>query len=209
MDFEIDFQAAWSWVTSVDWLWAGIVLLLALNVLLGSYFAWVVLTGPSFFEKYNLSRSAPIVRQAQNLEDVPSMDQIKVETPSRDTPVPQKYTNLESNNLFMPADARSEVGPERESGENGFRKELPAIKGYEIVGRVSAQRGDDKSMIRRKNDGKTFVASEGEYIGNSDIKVTTVTDTLVKLSQPKHRTTTLQFKSDQIEERMRKYIHLQ
>lgn len=212
MNQEIDFKEIWNWLNnSVDWLFYGIVILFASNLLFGMYFAWTVYAQPEFFKKYKLNRSSQFVKQAKNLKSVPPMEEIKVSPPSKEGSLPDKYVKLKSGNLFLPLRARITEQPIKKvkadtEGKSKSRT-LPEIEGFSIVGRINGQGKSGKaSMLKRKEDGKTFVAEQGEFLEDTDIKVASVTDTMVRLNQPNHQPTNLQFKTDQIEEKIRKQI---
>lgn len=212
MNQEIDFQAIWnSLTTSVDWLLYGIVFLVGLNVVFGIYFGWTVLTQPDFFTRYSLSRSSNLVQQAQQLEPVPSMEEIDVNPPEKQGELPTRYVELRSTNLFTPMGRRSSAIAKKTTGGTKpaqKKKELPKIEGYQIVGRIAGQASKRVSMLKRVDDGKTFIAREGEFLDNTDIKVAKISDTVVLLKQPSHKPTRFQFTTDEIEERLRQGIML-
>lgn len=208
MNREIDFKEIWDWITtSADWLLYGIVALSSLNVLFGLYFAWSIMTQSDFFSKYNLNKSQQFVQQAEQLEPVPAMDEIDVPTPESQKSLPTRYVKLRKTNLFTPLGYRAVAQPVPADTEPK-QKELPSIKGYQIVGRISGQGEERVSMLRRTDDGKTFVAREGEFLADTDIKVARVSDTVVLLKQPAHKPTRFQFKTDQIEQRLKEGIML-
>ncbi len=210
MDREIDLKAIWETLTtSVDWLLCGIVFLVSLNVLFGFYFAWTVMAQPNFFTKYNVGRSRTFVLQAKQLGTVPKMEEIEVPPPEQSKPLPARYAKLRSTNLFTPLGDRSGAVTTRLVDTRTKRKKkLPKIEGYQIMGRVSGEAIDRVSILNRLSDGNTFVAREGEYLKNTEIKVSKISDTRVLLEQPGHRPTPLRFTTDEIQQRLRQVITL-
>lgn len=205
MDTEIDLTEIWHWVNeNVEWLMLGVFGLLFLNVVFLLYFAWSIMASPGFFEKYNLAKSGSFVAKAKSLQEVPDMNDLEVEPPRIRETMPQRFVELKETTMFVPLGERqSQVSTEVAS--RGQQK-LPQIKGYEIVGRIAGEGKNRVSVLKRTKDGRTFIAKEGEHLNKqSDIKVRTVTDTMVLLTQPQHRPTTFQFATDEIKEDIRQY----
>lgn len=207
MDQEIDLSELWHTINeSVDWLLGGIFALLALNALFMLYFAWTVVSEPNFFDKYSLTESDRFVAKAKSLEEVPSLEELEVEPPEVDSRLPQRYVDLKETKIFMPLGNR-QLQSETTLAKSGKKqRQLPKIEGYEIVGRIAGGGGGSVSVLKRTEDGRTFIAKEGERLNKqSDIKVENVTDTMVRLTQPQHRPTVFQFSTDEIKEGIRKY----
>jgi Tfp pilus assembly protein PilP len=212
MNQELDLQKIWrqvrSYAVGVDWLFFGMIALVGVNILFGLYFAWTVFTQPDFFTKYELSPSQSIVQRAKQLEPVPPMEEIQIEQPARSNDLPTRYVKLSQSSLFAPVGVRLRAEEPTEADTSPDPKQLPPIEGYQIVGRISGQGKDKVSMLKRISDGKTFIAREGEYLQDTDIKVTTVTDTVVMLRQPSHKPTSFRFKTDRIEQNIKGNIRL-
>lgn len=209
LDQEIDFRKIRDWFrNSVDWLFYGMVGLAALNGLFGLYLAWTIFMTPGFYDRYELVRSSAIVNQASGLEEIPSMEEIEADTPSSAGSLPTRYVELRRETLFVPLEARLQDVPEGASEDTGTREVLPRIEGYEVVGRITGQGDARVSILERTEDGRTFVAREGEYLEDTDIKVATVSDTLVMLRKPEHRPTQFQFETDRMQQNIQNSIRL-
>lgn len=209
LDQEIDFRQIRDWFrNSVDWLFYGMAVLAALNGLFGIYLAWTIFMTPEFYERYELVRSSTIVNQASDMEEVPDLEEIEADTPSSGGSLPTRYVELHQETLFVPLEARLQDVPEGTSEDTGAREVLPRIEGYEVVGRITGQAGDRVSILKRTEDGRTFVAREGEYLEDTDIKVATVSDTLVMLRKPDHRPTQFQFETDRMQQNIQNSIRL-
>lgn len=209
LDREIDLREWLEWFRhSVDWLFFGMVGLAVLNVLFGVYLAWTILMTPAFFDRYELARSSTIVEQASGLEEVPPLEELEADTPSSGGSLPTRYVELGKGTLFVPLEARLKGVPEGTSDDTAPEKTLPRIEGYEVVGRITGQAGDRVSILKRTEDGRTFVAREGEFLEDTDIKVATVSDTLVMLKQPEHRPTRFQFETDRMQQNIQNSIRL-
>jgi Tfp pilus assembly protein PilP len=212
-DREIDPKELWNWLrSSVDWWFYGMVTLASLNLILAVYLVWSFVTAPDFFMKYQLTPSASLVQKAQNLQEVPSPEEIETEPVEKQQSIPSRYGQLHKENLFVPFDQRGEEVLAEEPSETDEdtqpEETLPRIEGFEIVGRITGQGSNQVSMVKRTDDGKTFVAREGEYLKETDVKVVTVTDTMVRLNRPQHRATRYQFRTDEIEGRIRDAIRI-
>lgn len=210
MDQEIDFRELWNRINeSVDWLLASLIGLLVLNALFGSYLIWAVMFQADFYKKYDIGPSDKYESINKNLAEPTSMEEIDVEPPSTGGALPPRYDQLKTTSLFVPLGGRVSQVAQSDTVTEDKQKKLPKIQGYTIIGRITGQGDDQAGMLKRIDDGKTFVVREGEYLENTDIKVKNVTDTVVQLSQPEHRPTSFQFKTDQIKERIRRQIKFQ
>ena len=136
------------------------------------------------------------------------MEQLEADTPSSGGSLPTRYVGLGEGTLFVPLEARLREGPAETTGDTGPEKTLPRIQGYEIVGRITGQAGDRVSILKRTKDGRTFVAREGEFLEDTDIRVALVSDTLVMLKKPEHRATRFQFETDRMQENIQNSIRL-
>lgn len=206
MNQEIDLRELWYWINdNVDWLLAGVFALVVLNGLFFLYFAWTIMTEPSFFEKYKVAKSASFVAKAKSLKEVPEMEELEVEPPQIRREMPQRYVDLKQTKMFIPIGQRTTQSTVKVA-KTTRKKQLPKIEGYEVVGRIAGNGSGGVSVLKRTRDGRTFIAKEGERLNKqTDIKVKAVTDTMVVLTQPRHRPTTFQFATDEIKEGIRKY----
>ena len=214
----MDINEIWTAIDSwVDWFLAGIFVLLLFNLFLPLYLGWAYISQQQFHQKYNLQPSSLFIQQSTILEELPSMDDIEIPESEARGELPQRYVQLQSTDLFVPAGS-AELGKLAETAEKQDTavqevRQKPRIDGFEIVGRIFGQ-GDAKASILRKMDTeeaenmRTFVAREGDYLENTDIRVITISDTMVQLTSPKHRVTTLQFDVDQISQRIRESIEI-
>lgn len=214
LDREIDFKELWNWLqSSVDWWFYSIVILAGFNVLLALYLVWSFKASSDFFTKYQLTPSTTLVQKAQNLQDVPDQEEIEIETGEKQRSIPSRYAQLHEENLFVPFGQRHQEVPVKEEPDDDVdtqpKETLPRIEGFEIVGRITGQGTNRVSMVKRTDDGKTFVAREGEYLEETDVKVVTVTDTMVRLNRPEHRPTSFQFRTDEIQGRIRDAVRIQ
>lgn len=207
MDQEIDLYEIWHSINeSVDWLLSGFFALLAINGLFLAYFAWSVMMQPGFFQKYQLAKSDRFVAKAKSLEEVPSLEELEVEPPDVESRLPQRYVELKDSKIFLPLGSRGIQSATQIAESKETEKQLPKIEGYQIVGRIAGSSEGSVSVLKRTEDGRTFIAEEGERLNKqSDIKVDAVTDTMVRLKQPQHRPTVFQFSTDEIKEGIRKY----
>ncbi|MFB6346143.1 MAG: hypothetical protein ABEK50_10265 [bacterium] len=207
MNQDIDLTELWEWINhSVDWLMAGVFVLIGVNVLFLLFFIYSVVFQPSFYERYDVRKSSQFVQKANNLSEVPDIEDIKVEPPSVNETLPDRYAKLRDTNMFVPLGQRQLASPEKpEKKRKPENRTLPQIEGYELIGRISE--GTHKlSLVRRIKDGRTFIAREGEYLSKqTDIKVKTVTDTMVVLTQPQHQPTQFRFTMDEIKEGIKAY----
>lgn len=200
----------------VDWFLAGIITLILLDLLIPLYMGWVYMTLEDFHQKYQLQPSEIFVQQAKKLENLPTMDDVEIPEPEGLKSLPKQYTRLQSTDLFLPPDATN-IGPLNEGQGGGDTSpqvvQKPPIEGYQIIGRIFG-RGESKASILRKTGGEgaktstTYVAKEGEYLENTDIRVVTISDTMVQLTSPEHRVTTFQFEVDKVSERIRDSIQI-
>jgi len=209
----------WKTIDSrIDWFLAGTIGLLLCNLLLPLYVGWTYISQEKFHRKHNLQPSTLFIEQSKMLEDLPTMDDIEISEPEGRRELPQQYVQLQSTDLFI-APGSAELGELVESGGQEDTSNVqqvqqkPRVDGFEIVGRIFGK-GDAKASILRKMGGDggenvtTYVAREGDYLENTDIRVITISDTMVQLNSPEHRVTTLQFDVDQISQRIRESIKL-
>jgi hypothetical protein len=210
---EIDLEELWEWLRhDLDWWFYGMVVLAGINLVFGAYLVWSFLATPDFFTKYQLAPSSSLVQKAQNLQEVPALDEIDVERDRQQGSIPTRYADLHEDNIFVPLGQRAKEVPASTTPSDTEPKPeqtLPRIEGFEIVGRITGQGMNRVSMVKRTDDGKTFVAREGEYLKETDVKVVTVTDTVVRLNRPDHRPTSFQFRTDAIKGRIRDAIRIQ
>lgn len=203
--------------SSIDWFLSGIVVLVLFNLLLPLYVSWIYLSQQEFHQKHKLQPSSLFIRQSKMLGELPRMDNIDTPEPEGRRKLPQRYAQLQSTDLFIPIGS-AELGELAETDEERDPSEQPVpqkprVDGFEIVGRIFGK-GDAKASILRRMGGdggenvRTFVAREGDFLENTDIRVITISDTMVQLTSPKHRVTTLQFDVDQISRRIRESIEI-
>lgn len=213
----MDIAETWETIDSrVDWYLFGIVSLLILNILLPLYIGWEYLNQQDFYTKHNLQESEIFVEKAKMLEDLPTMDDIEISPPEGLQDLPERFVALKSTDLFLPPGGQNIGAPV--AGEDGDtepqQRQLPRVSGYEVVGRITGK-GDVKASVIRKMGGEgeetvtTYIAREGEYLENTDVKVVNISDTMVQLTKPEHRVTDLQFEIDKISEKIRQSIQLQ
>lgn len=226
----MDIYETWETIDSkVDWFLTGIISLLLLNLLVPVYVGWEYMNLQSFHDKFNLQESDIFVEKAKMLEDLPSMDDIEVEPHQAKDELPEGFAALQESTMFLPAGStdigelqtvQTGGGTEAEGEGEQTEPREPPITGYEIVGRITGK-GELKASVIRKlsseSDGggaeesaqPTFIAREGEYLQNSDVKVVDISDTSVQLDMPGHRVTTFQFEIDKISQKIRQSITLQ
>ncbi len=213
-DQEIELKKLWNGLqSSVDWWFYGMIVLGGINLVVAVYLVWSVLSIPDFFTKYQLTPSTSLVRKAQNLQDVPPLEKIEITLEGERESMPSRYAQLHEESLFVPFGQRGRGASVDEAPKTDKdtepEKTLPRIEEFEIVGRVTGQGTNRVSMVKRIDDGKTFVAREGKHLKETDVKVVTVTDTMVRLKRPQHRPTSFQFRTDEIKSRIRDAIRIQ
>ncbi|MFB6354960.1 MAG: hypothetical protein ABEJ65_00395 [bacterium] len=211
MDMEVG--EMWEAINqSVDWFWAGLITLVVLNLMAIGYFSWVYMGRQDFHTKHNLQPSSIFVQQAQKIEKIPEMEDIKVPPPESSGNLPQKFRQLQHTAMFTPSGLKTVEAPLKTARKDTATKKKktkktvkPPIKGFKIVGRVSSPDTVSRvGMIKRLKDQKHLTAREGEYLSNTDVKVVKISDTAIFLDQPDHRVTPFQFKLDKMSERIKK-----
>lgn len=210
----MDFGEIWQTIDErVDWLIAGIIFLLVANLCSGGYLFYIYSSQQDFHQQYNIPRTGGYEEEKKQLQNMPSMAEIEIEPPEETKPFPERYAELEGTDLFVSMAERMKEVPQQkpqqakgDGSDTQQKKVLPPVTGFEIMGRIVGKSDTGISVIRNKEKDKTYVAREGQYLEDTEIKVIAISDTKVQLKKPEHKVTTLRFEVDEMSEEISEYI---
>ncbi len=212
----MDFADLWETVNeNVDWLIAAVIALFVIDVVLGGYLFYVYTSRRNFHKKHDIRKTGGYEEQKKKLRNLPSLAEIEVEPPEETKAFPERYTELEGTDLFVSLAERMKSGPgpakpqklSADKSDTQQKRVLPPITGFEVMGRIVGKEDTGIGVIKDVEKGKTYVAREGDYLKDTEIRVVAISDTEIRLKKPEHQVTSLQFKMDQMSEEIRRFIH--
>lgn len=210
----MDLKGLWTSISEgADWFYVTRMILVVCNLFV---FVWImmgVFERPNLHERYNLAQSDDLVRMHTQLSQQEQED-LEVPEPEPAGPVPERYVNLQRDRelIYLPLAMRvgDEILPgDGPSGDPDAPQEAPSITGYEVSGRLFGAEDVRQALVREESSGETYRVGVGEFVGESDIRAETISDTGVWLSHPDYKTTLFQFQTDRVRQRIEEGIRLQ
>ncbi len=198
----------------IDFVTAGLVALLILNLSLGLFFLYSYLTPVDFHEQHGISAVDDYLELQDEVGELPEIDEVDDRPLEEPEEFPERYAELEETELFISLPRRLELGigvpPEEPVVDTPVEEpevdEKPRIEGYRVLGRIISEETENLGIIEEIETEETYIARPGSRLGRTEITVEAVTDTAVWVTKPDHRKTDLRLQMDRISEDIRDVI---